>query len=315
MGSSNEFGFRRVTMGELSKYFETPTQLNPFVRIRGELPVGFVEITFQDMDLTPPTRDQYIRNIQRFVEWVEHEGWSQDVLVRYKNYLRNEVSLSTSSKNKYLTVGRVFCNRLNVLRLFPFDFESPKSFKITKSHKRQPLTKDHIRKILDFVQDDSVMNTMIHLLYFQGLRGNEVRSIQVEHINLGNGSMMVSGKGRDGDLESIRLHPRTVSTLKNYLKETEISSGPLFQGRFPNQPISQSKFWTSINKVFTSLGMESNPHSFRKSFVSSLIENPDLDLITISKFSRHKTINTLQVYYDRVSLEKSFPTVVESLEV
>ena len=302
-------------MGELSKFFETPIELNPFVRIRGELPLGFVESTFNDMDLTPQTRDQYIRNVQRFVEWVEKEGWSQDVLMRYKNHLRNEGSLSTSSKNKYLTVGRVFCDRLNVLRMFPFDFESPKSFKTSRGHKNPPLTKDDIRKILDFVQDDSVMNTMVHLLYFQGLRGNEVRSIQVEHINVGNGSMMISGKGRDGDLQEIRLHPRTVEVLKTYLKETEISSGPLFQGRFPNQPISQTKFWTSLNKVFTSLGIESNPHSFRKSFVSSLIENPDLDLITISKFSRHKTINTLQVYYDRVSLEKSFPTVVESLEV
>ena len=141
-------------MGELSKYFETPTELNPFVRIRGELPVGFVESVINDVDLTPQTRDQYIRNIQRFVEWVEHEGWSQDVLVRYKSHLRDEVSLSTSSKNKYLTIGRVFCDRLNVLRLFPFDFESPKSFKTSRGHKNPPLTKDHISKILDFVQDD-----------------------------------------------------------------------------------------------------------------------------------------------------------------
>ena len=58
-------------MGELSKFFETPIELNPFVRIRGELPLGFVESTFNDMDLTPQTRDQYIRNVQRFVEWVE----------------------------------------------------------------------------------------------------------------------------------------------------------------------------------------------------------------------------------------------------
>jgi len=40
-----------------------------------------------------------------------------------------------------------------------------------------------------------------------------------------------------------------------------------------------------------------------------------MDLITVSNFSRHKTINQLQVYFDRVSMEKSFPQFVEYLEV
>ena len=40
-----------------------------------------------------------------------------------------------------------------------------------------------------------------------------------------------------------------------------------------------------------------------------------MDLITVSRFSRHRSIQQIQIYFDRVSLERSFPQFVESLEV
>jgi integrase len=315
MGSGDEFGFRRIEMGTLTRIFETnPTEVHPLGRTFGELPLEEVEEIFSQMDLTSNTRSQYVREIRRFVDWVSIEGWSSDVLIRFKNHLRGDVSIKTSSKNKYLTVSRVFCQRLNFLRVFPFEFEPPKSFKKSNGHKNRPLTKEDISNILELVQDDIVMNTLVHLLYFQGLRGNEIRTIEIEDVNLSNGTIQISGKGRDGDLEEVRLHPRTIEVLKTYVKETGLGSGFLFRGRSNDSPMSQSTFWRRLNGLFTSLGIESNPHSFRKSFVSGLIEG-GMDLITVSNFSRHKTINQLQVYFDRVSMEKSFPQFVEYLEV
>ena len=78
--------------------------------------------------------------------------------------------------------------------------------------------------------------------------------------------------------------------------------------------MSGPTFWRRIKGIFSDLEIDSNPHSFRKSFVSGLIEG-GLDLITVSNFSRHKTITQLQVYFDRIDLERSFPQFVESLEV
>jgi integrase len=159
------------------------------------------------------------------------------------------------------------------------------------------------------------MNTLIHLLYFQGLRGNEVRNLLVEDLELGNGGFFVKGKGRDGDKEWVRFHPRTLKVMKTYLKEMKISSGYVFPSRNDSGlPISQPTMWRYLRKVFQEVGVETNPHSFRKSFVSGLIEG-GMDLITVSRFSRHKSIQQLQTYYDRVSTERSFPQFVDSLEV
>ena len=225
------------------------------------------------------------------------------------------MNLTTSSKNIHLTVSRIFCNRLNQLRVFPFEFDTPKNFKTSQGHKRPPITKSDIGKIFDFVDSDLFLKTLFTVLYFQGLRSEETRNIRIENIQLDNGRMMISGKGRDGDMEEILLHPRSIEVLSEYIKDIQKSSGPLFNGRFPNRPIGPTKFWTSITDVFKELGIQNSPHGLRKSFVSSLVENPDLDLITISKFSRHKSINTLSVYFDRVSIERSFPTVVNSLNI
>jgi len=103
--------------------------------------------------------------------------------------------------------------------------------------------------------------------------------------------------------------------LKDYLKKENLGSGFLFPSPYySGNPISQPTIWRRLKKVFKSVGVDTNPHSFRKSFVSGLIEG-GMDLITVSRFSRHRSIQQLQIYFDRVSLERSFPQFVESLEV
>lgn len=281
----------------------------------GRFTPNIVSEIFAGLDLTEGTRKQYEREIGRFVEWVEMDGWSPDLLVRFKNHLRRELSLSTNSKSKYLTVARVFVNRLATVGVLPFEVVSPKGFRVSRSLRRQPLTKQNVSAILSEVGKDSFLNAVVHFLYFQGLRGNEVRSLRVEDIEIENGGFFVRGKGRDEDKEWIRLHPRTLKTLKDYLKKENLGSGFLFPSPHnPANPISQPTMWRRLKKVFKSIGVDTNPHSFRKSFVSGLIEG-GMDLITVSRFSRHRSIQQLQTYFDRVSIERSFPQFVESLEV
>ena len=135
--------------------------------------------------------------------------------------LRGELSLSTNSKSKYLTVSRVFVNRLVALGVLPFEIESPKGFRVGRTLKRQPLTKHDVGRIMAELQGDSFLNTMVHFLYFQGLRGNEARTLRIDDIEIGNGGFFVRGKGRDQDKEWIRFHPRTMTTVKDYLNEGE----------------------------------------------------------------------------------------------
>jgi integrase/recombinase XerC len=289
----------------------TLSETTPFQGISPYL----VSEVFAGMDITSRSREQYERDIGRFLCWVEEEGLGPDVLVRFKNHLRGDLSISTSSKSKYLTVSRVFVLRLVKLGFLPFEVEVPKGFQVGRSHKKRPLTKSDVSRILSQVESDAFLNALVHLLYYQGLRGNEARNLQVEDVELGNGGFYVCGKGRDGDREWMRFHPRTLKVVGDYLREMGISSGYLFPSSHnPSRPISQPTMWRHIKKVFESVGVESNPHAFRKSFVSGLIEG-GLDLITVSRFSRHKSIQQLQTYYDRVSVERSFPQFVESLEV
>jgi integrase len=49
-------------------------------------------------------------------------------------------------------------------------------------------------------------------------------------------------------------------------------------------------------EVFAQFDIETSLHSFRKAFVSGLIEG-GLELITVSRFSRHRSIQQLQTYY------------------
>jgi len=56
-----------------------------------------------------------------------------------------------------------------------------------------------------------------------------------------------------------------------------------------------------VQQVHRRCRLKANVHAWRKYFTSSLLEN-GFDVITTSKFTRHRSINTLSVYYDRVNL-------------
>ena len=64
-------------------------------------------------------------------------------------------------------------------------------------------------------------------------------------------------------------------------------------------------------KIHRELGISSNLHGWRKVFTSKLI-NSGMGLLTVQTFTRHKSIDQLQIYYDRLDKESSLPTYYES---
>jgi integrase len=147
-------------------------------------------------------------------------------------------------------------------------------------------------------------------MYLQGLRQKEILGLRVEDYEPDSLSLWILGKGRD-DKERVDLHPQTVRVLDQYLKETGRKSGYLFGSRQnPNGPMTYQNLNVLIRKVHGSVGIKNKGHSWRKVFVSKLIES-GMDLLTVSSFSRHQSIEMLKVYYDRLDRKKNLPKYYE----
>ncbi len=179
---------------------------------------------------------------------------------------------------------------------------------------------------------------LFYLLAFQGLREFEVANIKIEGINLSDKTLTIRGKGRSDD-EQIRLHSNVIVKLEQYLEKTGLKSGYLFPSRKIGNPISTRQirmFFThkenktdekrraydssgneiKINQgIFTVLGIENRSvHSFRYFFITELLRATGGDLLLVSHFSRHKSIETVKVYDKRDVDDEFIPAMEETFK-
>ena len=177
------------------------------------------------------------------------------------------------------------------------------------------LTDDDIGKLqsycsaLEPTKANLKLRAIIALFLFQGLPQNEVVRLDVTDINLRDKVALIRGKGRD-DKEPVYLHPSTVKVLREYLRLYRFREGPLFRsdsnhcrgGRLTTKSVREI-----IKRTFHTLQIDGSAHGFRHYFITKLIKSYKGELLTVSKYSRHRSIQMLEVYNDEVIRQEDLP--------
>ncbi len=271
---------------------------------------------FDCIDVTENTRKEYLTRIKHFIHFVKLQGLNFNIYIEYKRYLSSIDTLSISTKNKYLISVKIFIDGLNSLQRLPFQINTKvRGFKQSKLHKKDGLCDEDISKIVEYCStlESTLQNlrlkSILSLLIFQGLRQVEITRLNVADINLKDKTAFIIGKGQD-DKELIHLHPSTVKALKTYLQKYKIRDGALF--RSESNFSSGSRLTTKsireiIKKVLNELDIDGSTHSFRHFFITKLIKSYKGELLTVSKYSRHRSIQMLEVYNDEIIREQDLP--------
>ena len=301
---------------------------SPFLGVAGPLLGGdfegrleAVRRVFDQLDVSETTRSQYKREVVPFLTFLDRSGgwFSPNLLLDWKRFLERRKDIGPGTKNKYLTVARVLLRELH--RLYPNHvpdlISGVKSFRVTKVHKRTPLTDEDVKTVWDYLnsQGKSQLRTkvIVGLMYYQGLRRVEVSRLQIEDLNAHEKTLEVLGKGRD-DKESVDLHPRMVEILLDYLKTTGLRSGWLFPSKKNlGMGLSPNMVWRLVMGVHRELGITKNVHSYRKVFTSRLIQS-GMNLLDVRTYTRHRDITQLQTYYDRIERTKTLPLYYQSFK-
>lgn len=265
---------------------------------------------FSLLDITSATREDYTYRIGLFLEFIKKKGFNRDSFLEFKRYLKGREDLSVATKNKYLASARVFLRELARNKAIPMDITlNVKSFKQSKKHKREGLTEGEISKLSEKIRplNHTLKNARLKALFclftLQGLRQIEVIRLNVEDIDLVNGTAYIQGKGRD-DKELIYLQPQTIKALKVYIKKAKVGSGALFKSLSNNKSkrITTRAIREEFGALFKELGINKSVHGFRHYFVTHLLKS--FDVGTVRKFSRHKSLDMLIVYDDEINLSE-----------
>ncbi|OGV60256.1 MAG: hypothetical protein A2X45_14600 [Lentisphaerae bacterium GWF2_50_93] len=290
------------------------------------------ETTLQDkafqildgLDVGDSTRSDYKSRIPLFLEYVGEHGFNKDSFLNFKRCLASRKDLSIPSKAKYLTVARVFLRELHRQGIAPVDVTvNVKSFHQSNRHKRFGLNQEEISLLLERLEgkppspENARLKAIIALLIFQGLRQIEIVRLDVEDIDLGRKTALILGKGRD-DKEPIDLHPRTAHALGSYMDYCEIRSGALFVS-WSNNSLNHRLTTKSLREIvkgfLKELQIVNTTHGFRNFYTTKLIQHFSNDLLTVQKYTRHRSVETLQVYNDNISRRDTLPKYYEAFNL
>lgn len=264
---------------------------------------------FDTLDISISTKQDYLTRLPRFIHFTEQHGLNRDLLLHYKQALRDDVSLGVSSKNKYLTTARIVLRELYRQGKIAFDLSvGIKSFQQSIKHKVIGLNKTEVEKICQHLQtlDNSFKNIrlkiIVALLLFQGLRQIEICRLNVDDIDLINKRAYIVGKGRT-DREPIHIHPETQKVLTSYLRSSQVKYGPLLT-HLNRQPSGERLTTRGLRMIFQNLLKELNiqktTHGSRHFYTTELIKHFKSDLTTVAKFTRHSSLEMLSVYNDDI---------------
>lgn len=139
---------------------------------------------------------------------------------------------------------------------------------------------------------------ILELLYSSGLRVGELVSLRREDVNLEEGTVRVTGKGR-----KVRVVPvggKAVGALKEYLTARRHREAPERDALFLNLrggPLTARSVARILDGVLrrATVGRHLSPHGLRHSFATHLLES-GADLRSIQEMLGHASLSTTQRY-------------------
>lgn len=272
---------------------------------------------FSRLDVSFETQLDYQSRIMEFYTLIQFKGLHDDSLLEYKKLLESDKTTKISTKNKRLTVARLFLRELCRSGAIPRDITvGVKNFKQSGLHKTSGLDKSDIKKIRDWIHSDRPITSqdlrvfsILMLLAYHGLRQIEMCRLKYDDIDFAKGFAMIQGKGQD-DKERVHLHKAVLEMLQAYCNTYGIQSGPLFfsiSNSSYGEPLTTRGLRGIVKTVLERLEIDKNVHSFRHYYVTTLVKAYRGDLFRVMRFTRHKNLSMLQIYNDEILHEDQYP--------
>ncbi len=269
------------------------------------------------MDVSNSTLLDYSGRLSPFADYLSVNGINDNSLLEYKRALSADRSIKISTKNKKLTIARLFLRELYRHGVIPRDITvGVKGFEQNSKHKRNGLNDDDILLIRKWISQNQQttpkslrLTCLLLLLTYHGLRQIEVCRLEYGDIDFTSSKLLVQGKGRD-DKTPIHLNPEVTEALRAYCTAYSVSSGQLFfsiSNSSYGHPLTTRGLRITVTRLFKKLGINKGLHGLRHFYVTKLVEEYPGDLFTVMAFTRHRSLEQLQVYNDAILCAKEYP--------
>lgn len=149
---------------------------------------------------------------------------------------------------------------------------------------------------------------LIRLGFFVGLRKHEYSALMLEDFNRATQELRITGKG--GKVAALELPDTVIDALYEWLNYRGEKAGALFyritkSGRLTEHPLSKEGVRHLFAQYQKRAGLKQlTSHDARRTFVSNLFDDPDIDPATARNLARHSSFDTTAGYDRRAGRKR-----------
>lgn len=278
------------------------------------------------------SRKQYLSNLKQFFFWVHtslngkkfYKITKRDFL-RYISFLKNR-NMSSSAMNLKKAAVSSLCNYIeNVVAEDDENYEKFRNFTRglpaipkTQTYEKVKITYEEFQHMMKVLEEDEnwLGVTWLATAFYVGARKAEIIKFKSEILNyeIPEGqnyvlSHVVFGKGRGEGKKLEYLIPLEVLDYwKMWIEKRGYDHEYIFTTKYGGDVKQISESWSSwfCDEILSDiLGRRINPHIFKASAITYLLEDKGIPIELVSKFvAQHEDVSTTQKFYDLRNFEE-----------
>ncbi len=249
------------------------------------------------------------RSLETFAEWLAAQGIADlggvttSHLTEFLAH-RKRAGLAAASIKLEAVALRIFFRFLVARKFLPRDPRSSSRSRVSSDICRTRLNTRDVERLLAAVGEGDPLamrnRAILELLYASGLRISELCNARLEHLELEDGWIRVTGKGNKTRIVPVGSKAR--DALARYLSSerpglVKPKTGAEIFLSNNGRKLTRARVWQLIKEYAGIAGLDANvyPHLLRHSFATHLLSN-GADLRVIQELLGHADISTTQIY-------------------
>lgn len=268
-----------------------------------------------NQDLSETTLKGYKTCLNRFIVWLKENNIkqpSEDTIKAYKLYLKNS-NYTIATKNQYIRAVKHLFKWLDSREIYKDISKNVKEFRDNNKHKRDSLTANEVKKVLDSIGTISEIDlrdrAIIILASTLGLRANEIININVSDLEQKGNYYVVSILGKGYQEKNIKkVIPKQVYlVIQDYLntKKGYKPSDALFTStshrtlKASDKRLCKETLSQIVKNRFRASGFNSSKltlHSLRHLTADATLKATDNNIYKTQHYLRHQSPITTEGY-------------------
>lgn len=262
------------------------------------------------IDVSPKSKETYRKAVRQFMLYLEENRIAKpdrETIIGWRDSVKADHKPTTAQT--YLTAVKLFFRWLEQEGIYKNIADHVKGVRISTGHKKDYLTSNQSRKVLQTIATDSIKGlrdyAIVGLLLTTGVRTIEVVRADIADLRtLGDDTVLyIQGKGKDEKADYVKIAPQVETAIREYLKARgEVSDAdPLFAST-SNNNAGKRMTTRSISAIAKESMVEAGYNSDRLTAHSMRHTAGTLALLNgatpreVQQLLRHSNISTTMIY-------------------